>query len=158
MSSSGSEDEVDVRVSKARKAAPVPQRKRKAPKPKKDPTKPKRGLSPYFCFMREERPGLVAHQPGLKIGEVTKVLAARWNKLGAGDKQKFIKLADEDKDRYLEEMKVWEAAQRGVTLKPAKPKAAPVPAKKAKKPVEEEEDEEDEEEEDDEEEEEEESE
>ena len=31
-------------------------------------------------------------------------------------------MADEDKDRYLEEMKVWEAAQRGVTLKPAKPK------------------------------------
>ena len=40
------------------------------------------GLSPYFCFMREERPSLVAGRPGLKIGEVTKVLAARWNKLG----------------------------------------------------------------------------
>ena len=58
------------------------QRKRKAPRAKKDPTKPKRGLSPYFCFMREERPGLVAARPGLKIGEVTKVLAAKWNKLG----------------------------------------------------------------------------
>ena len=144
MSSSGSEDEFVERVSKGRKAAP--QRKRKAPKPKKDPTKPKRGLSPYFCFMREERPALVAKQPGLKLGEVTKVLAGRWNKLGAGEKQKFIELADEDKDRYLQEMKVWEAKQRGVTLKPAK--AAPVPAKRAKKPVESEEEDEDEEEDD----------
>jgi len=156
MSSSGSEDEVEQRVSKGRKAAPPP-RKRKAPKPKKDPTKPKRGLSPYFCFMREERPSLVAARPGLKIGEVTKVLAARWNKLSAGEREKFIKLADEDKDRYLEEMKVWEAKQRGVTLKASK--NAPAPAKKAKKPAqeEEEEDEDEEEEEEDEEEEEEES-
>merc|ERR1712183_642859 len=129
---SGSEDEVVERISKGRKAAPQP-RKRKAPKPKKDPTKPKRGLSPYFCFMREERPQLVASRPGLKIGEVTKVLAARWNKLGAGEKEKFIELSDEDKNRYLEEMKVWEAKQRGVNLKAAK--AAPVPAKKAKKPA-----------------------
>jgi len=144
MSSSGSEDEVVERVSKGRKAAPQP-RKRKAPKPKKDPTKPKRGLSPYFCFMREERPQLVASRPGLKIGEVTKVLAARWNKLGAGEKEKFIELADEDKNRYLEEMKVWEAKQRGVNLKAAK--AAPVPAKKAKKPAQEEEEDEGEEEE-----------
>merc|ERR1719431_2232106 len=48
--------------------------------------------------MREERPQLVASRPGLKIGEVTKVLAARWNKL-AGEKEKFIELADEDKNR-----------------------------------------------------------
>ena len=89
---------------------------------------------------------MVAKQPGLKLGEVTKVLAGRWNKLGAGEKQKFIELADEDKDRYLQEMKVWEAKQRKVTLKPAK--AAPVPAKRAKKPVESEEEDEDEEEDD----------
>merc|ERR1712002_302965 len=95
--------------------------------------------------MREERPALVAARPGLKIGEVTKVLAAKWNKLGPAEKEKFVKLADEDKDRYLEEMKVWEAKQRGINLKPAK--AAPVPAKKAKKPVQEEEDDDDEEEE-----------
>ena len=31
-----------------------------------------------------------------------------------------MKLADEDKDRYLEEMRVWEAKQRGVNLKAAK--------------------------------------
>merc|ERR1711911_236045 len=95
--------------------------------------------------MREERPGLVAARPGLKIGEVTKVLAAKWNKLGAAEKEKFIRLADEDKDRYLEEMKVWEAKQRGVTLKASK--AAPVPAKKTKKPAQDEEDDEEEEEE-----------
>ena len=39
---------------------------------------------------------------------------------GAAEKEKFIRLADEDKDRYLEEMKVWEAKQRGVTLKASK--------------------------------------
>ena len=144
MSSSGSEDEVVERVSKGRNAAPQP-RKRNAPKPKKDPTKPKRGLSSYFCFMREERPSLVASRPGLKIGEVAKVLAARWNQLGAAEREKFIKFAAEDKDRYLEEMKVWEAAQRGVNLKASK--TAPAPAKKAKKPAQEEEDQEDEEEE-----------
>jgi len=142
MSSSGSEDEVVERVSKGRKAAQQP-RKRKAPRAKKDPTKPKRGLSPYFCFMREERPALVKSRPGLKIGEVTKVLAAKWNKLGPAEKEKFQKLADEDKERYLEEMEVWEAKQRGVNKSPAK-----APAKKAKKQEEEEEDEEEEEEED----------
>merc|ERR1711915_869759 len=92
--------------------------------------------------MREERPALVKSRPGLKIGEVTKVLAAKWNKLGPAEKEKFQKLADEDKERYLEEMEVWEAKQRGVNKSPAK-----APAKKAKKQEEEEEDEEEEEEE-----------
>merc|ERR1712212_1472112 len=40
--------------------------------------------------MREERRQLVASRPGLKIGEVTKVLAARWNKLGAGEKENLL--------------------------------------------------------------------
>ena len=40
--------------------------------------------------------------------------------LGPAEKEKFVKLADEDKDRYLEEMRVWEAKQRGVNLKAAK--------------------------------------
>merc|ERR1739838_551780 len=61
--------------------------------------------------MREERPSLVAARPGLKIGEVAKVLAAKWNKLGAGERQKFQVLADEDKERYNRDMKVWQAKQ-----------------------------------------------
>merc|ERR1719290_550638 len=53
--------------------------------------------------MREERPSLVAARPGLKIGEVTKVLAARWNKLGKEEKAKFNKLAEEDEDEEEDE-------------------------------------------------------
>merc|ERR1719209_1521328 len=101
--------------------------------------------------MREERPSLVAARPGLKFGDVTKVLAAKWNKLGAAEKEKFIELADEDKNRYLEEMKIWEAEQKGITLPPKKAAPAPVPAKKVKKPVQEEEDEDEDDEEEDEE-------
>merc|ERR1719273_1945139 len=113
------------------------------PKAKKDPTKPKRGLSAYFCFMREERPQLVASKPGLKIGDVAKLLAAKWGKIGPAEKEKYQEMADEDKSRYLREMKVWEAKQRGANGKVANGKA---PAKKAKKPASEDEDEEEDEE------------
>merc|ERR1712136_534990 len=53
--------------------------------------KPKRGLSAYFCFMREERPKVMKAKPNLKIGDVTKILAAKWNKLDYEEKKKFVK-------------------------------------------------------------------
>merc|ERR1712135_117733 len=76
--------------------------------------KPKRGLSAYFCFMREERPKVMKAKPNLKIGDVTKILAAKWNKLDY----------EEDKERYLREMEDWEAKQAS---------AAKAAAKKGKK-------------------------
>merc|ERR1719431_1371856 len=88
--------------------------------------------------MREERPQLVASKPGLKIGDVAKLLAAKWGKIGPAEKEKYQEMADEDKSRDLREMKVWEAKQRGANGK--------APAKKAKKPASEDEDEEEDEE------------
>merc|ERR1712135_131135 len=86
--------------------------------------KPKRGLSAYFCFMREERPKVMKAKPNLKIGDVTKILAAKWNKLDYEEKKKFVKESEEDKERYLREMEDWEAKQAS---------AAKAAAKKGKK-------------------------
>merc|ERR1712136_490243 len=58
--------------------------------------KPKRGLSAYFCFMREERP---------KDYE---------------EKKKFVKESEEDKERYLREMEDWEAKQASAAKAAAK--------------------------------------
>jgi len=83
--------------------------------------------------MREERPKVMKAKPNLKIGDVTKILAAKWNKLDYEEKKKFVKESEEDKERYLREMEDWEAKQAS---------AAKAAAKKGKKDESDEEDDE----------------
>lgn len=55
------------------------------------PAKPKKPIAPYFRFLNENRPSVVAKHPKLKSFEVNSILGKMWQSLDAADKQNFTK-------------------------------------------------------------------
>lgn len=91
-------------------------------KRKKDPNAPKRSLSAFFFFNKEEREKVKKDFPNYTVGDIAKELGKRWEK--CQNKAKFEALAKADKARYEKEM----AAYKGDAKKPKmveKPKPTP---------------------------------
>ncbi|KAI6946716.1 hypothetical protein KC321_g19234, partial [Hortaea werneckii] len=86
-----------------RKAAGKGADKSAGGKRKKDPNMPKRGLSAYMFFANDQRDKVREENPGIKFGEVGKILGEKWK--GLNDKQKapYEAKAAADKKRYEEE-------------------------------------------------------
>ena len=91
----------------AAKKKPAAKKNGRAPRAKKDPNAPKKPLSAYIIFSKERRASVVAENPGMKVGEVAKVLGARWKAIGAEEKSVFEAKAKEDKVRYQAEMEAY---------------------------------------------------
>lgn len=64
---------------------------------------PKRGLSAFMIFSKEERPKVVEENPDIKFGDVGKVLGEKWRTLEPERKKKFEAEAAKDKERYERE-------------------------------------------------------
>lgn len=77
----------------------------KAPK---DPNKPKRGKTGFMYFCDEYRPGLMdaerKQNKKINLGEIAKALGASWKKLSKKKLEKYVKLAEKDKERYEKEI------------------------------------------------------
>ena len=103
------------------------------PKAKKDPTKPKQGLSAYIMFTSSIREETKKENPGMPMTELSKVMGGKWKALTADDKAPFTKLSDDDKVRAKKELAEWEASKSdsssdsedgaGVGVEPPKAKA-----------------------------------
>lgn len=85
----------------------MPEQEVAKPRKKKDPNEPKRGKSAYIFFGMEMRPKIKEQNPGIAVTEVSVKLGELWKKITPNRKKKFEKLADADKVRYIEEMKVY---------------------------------------------------
>jgi len=72
-------------------------------KKKKDPNAPKRGLSAYMFFANDQRDSVREENPGIKFGEVGKLLGARWKALDDKQRTPYETKAAEDKKRYEDE-------------------------------------------------------
>jgi hypothetical protein len=79
----------------------------------KDPNKPKRAKSGYLFYCDVYRPGVMeklkADTGKLRIADVAKLLGASWKALSPKGRVKFDKLADKDRERYKDEMEVYNA-------------------------------------------------
>jgi len=64
---------------------------------------PKRALSAFFMFAKDERGRVVAANPSASIGEIGKELGARWAKASASVKAAYQAKSDKDKARYAAE-------------------------------------------------------
>jgi hypothetical protein len=94
----------------------------KGEKRKKDPNAPKRSLSAFFFFNKEERDKIKESSPQLSLGEMAKELGRRWQK--CTNKGKFEALAKTDKVRYENEMTVYNSgAKKAKTSNKTKPTA-----------------------------------
>jgi len=83
--------------------------KGKTEKRKKDPNAPKRGLSAYMFFANDSRDKVREENPGIKFGEVGKMLGERWKELTDKEKKPYEDKAKADKERYETEKAAYQA-------------------------------------------------
>lgn len=74
------------------------------PKKKKDPNAPKQPLSAYFIFSTEERVKVKESNPHYSICEVAKELGRRWAEMDPQVKQRYQARAEEERQKYDNEM------------------------------------------------------
>ncbi|EGU11435.1 Non-histone chromosomal protein [Rhodotorula toruloides ATCC 204091] len=112
---------------------------------KKDPNAPKRPLSAYMHFSQDQRSVVKEENPDVtfvghceSIGEIGKILGAKWKELPEDERKPYEEKASADKSRYEKEKAAYDAENpdAAAAAKPAKKKAP----KKAKKVESEEED------------------
>jgi HMG (high mobility group) box len=72
----------------------------------KDPNAPKRASTSYLYFSNEMRPKLKERQPELTFGELGQKLGEMFRKLTPEEKEKYEKLARDDKARFSKETRV----------------------------------------------------
>jgi len=81
-------------------------------KKKKDPNAPKRGLSAYMFFANEQREKVREDNPGIKFGEVGKLLGEKWKALSEKQRTPYEAKAAADKKRYEEEKAAYAAVSK----------------------------------------------
>ncbi|PSR77666.1 Non-histone chromosomal protein 6 [Coniella lustricola] len=80
-------------------------------KGKKDPNAPKRGLSAYMFFANEQRENVREENPGIKFGEVGRILGERWKALNDKQRAPYEAKAATDKKRYEDEKAAYNAEE-----------------------------------------------
>ena len=83
----------------------------KVKKPKKSKNAPKNPKSAYIFYCQDERPNVKSEMPDLIAKEVLKELGGRWKGTDDDTKEKYKKMAEEDKVRYAEEMKNYDPSE-----------------------------------------------
>jgi len=111
-------------------------------KVKKDPTKPKQGLSAYIIFTSEIREQTKKENPTMPMTELSKVMGTKWKALSDDEKAPYVAKSEADKARAKDEIAAWESAKSdtssdsddGSGVEPkTKTKAKPKTKAKAKK-------------------------
>lgn len=109
-------------------AAALPKRSRKSKKKTRDPTKPKRPLSPYMLFANEQRAVFRSKFPNESLMEVSKRIAAAWRALE--DRASYEADAATLKEAYQKAMEAWRAKQPPKIKRPRSAYALYVQAKR----------------------------
>jgi hypothetical protein len=78
--------------------------KGKGKKEKKDPLAPKKGLSSYMFFFKENRERIKSENPDAEFGEIGKLIGAEWKALEEDQKAVYEKKSQQDKKRYENDM------------------------------------------------------
>ncbi|OMP82707.1 Non-histone chromosomal protein 6, partial [Diplodia seriata] len=76
-----------------------------------DPNAPKRGLSAYMFFANDMRDKVREENPGIKFGEVGKILGEKWKALSDKQRAPYEAKAANDKKRYEDEKAAYAAVR-----------------------------------------------
>uniref|UniRef100_A0A7R9ZNK2 HMG box domain-containing protein n=1 Tax=Craspedostauros australis TaxID=1486917 RepID=A0A7R9ZNK2_9STRA len=82
-------------------------------KKKKDPNEPKKPLSAYNLYMRENRARAQEENPEAKFGDLAKIIARQFGALSPKEKAKYDAMAATDKDRYKRAMAAYAKKKQG---------------------------------------------
>lgn len=78
--------------------------KGKGKREKKDPMAPKKGLSAYMIFAKENREAIKSNNPEASFGEMGKAIGNAWKELSDKEKLIYNNKSEEDKKRYKADM------------------------------------------------------
>ena len=78
---------------------------------KKARTGPKRPRSAYVYFTMDARATVQRENPNLWYGEITLIIASRWNESTDEEKQPYLQLYEDDKARYQREREEFDKAR-----------------------------------------------
>ncbi|KAK3095154.1 hypothetical protein FSP39_010862, partial [Pinctada imbricata] len=92
--------------SEPKKRGGWPKGKRRKALPEISP--PKAPLSGYVIFAIERRQEIKATNPDISFTEGTKILGQEWSSMDMEKKQKYLDAAERDKQRYAEELKIFQ--------------------------------------------------
>eukprot|EP01130_Rhizamoeba_saxonica_P007146 TRINITY_DN2876_c0_g1_i1.p1 TRINITY_DN2876_c0_g1~~TRINITY_DN2876_c0_g1_i1.p1 ORF type:complete len:249 (-),score=92.35 TRINITY_DN2876_c0_g1_i1:79-825(-) len=90
-----------------------PRKKRKRSKKPVDPDKPKRPRNSYLYFAIENRARIAKEHPDIEGTAITKKVGAIWTAMTKEEQKPYIDRAAEDRERYTEEMKVYNEGKGG---------------------------------------------
>lgn len=77
---------------------------KKAPK---DPNMPKRARGSFVLFTKDERPKIQQENPQIKFTDLGAILGKRWRALPEEERKKYDALAEQDKQRFAQEMELY---------------------------------------------------
>ncbi|CAI5721937.1 unnamed protein product [Peronospora effusa] len=64
----------------------------------------KKPQSSYLLFCNEKRKQVMDKNPGIRIGEIQKIISVQWKELQPEEKEIYVQLAAKDKARYQQEL------------------------------------------------------
>jgi hypothetical protein len=113
------------------KAKPVVAKKRRNRR-NRDPNRPKRSMSAFMFFSNANRDIVKAQNPSLSFTDIAREIGSRWAGLSATDRRPYATLAQQDKDRYLDEKRMYTPDPKYIQEEvPGKPKKDPNAPKRA---------------------------
>ena len=92
---------------------------------KKDPNAPKKARSSYIWYCADVRESVKAKNPEMKTPDLSREMGKMWKSLTAKQKKKYEKKAQEDRERYENEMKSYEPPENYPAKKKSKKKDGP---------------------------------
>ncbi|XP_039294431.1 high mobility group protein 20A isoform X2 [Nilaparvata lugens] len=91
----------------ANSAANYPNKAKKRKRTPRDLTAPRQPLNGYVRFLNDNRDRIRGANPNLPFPEITKLLASEWSSLPQQEKQQYLNAAEQDKERYIQEMNAY---------------------------------------------------
>lgn len=76
----------------------------KSKKGKKDPDAPKRPMTAFMYYTKENRSIVKEEDESLGFADIARELGSRWKNLDEEEKEPYLEMAAEDKERYQREM------------------------------------------------------
>ncbi|CAG8435485.1 5748_t:CDS:10 [Diversispora eburnea] len=71
------------------------------------PTAPKHPMSGFLFYALEMRPHVAEQNPGSTVGPISKIIASHWKNLTPEQRERWEKMASDDKARYAREMETY---------------------------------------------------
>jgi high mobility group protein B2 len=71
---------------------------------KRDPERPKRAMTAYMVYVRDNIKNVTRDMGNAKRSEVIRECGSRWNSMTHNQKKKYVNVSKQDKERYAREM------------------------------------------------------